>query len=97
METRSHTRANSTTDFRYRPYYQRKNKRESFTDSQFKIWKQRIDKYVYDTIGHHLEDLPDLQYRQWFDEGYLKPKQVSYIVLGEYYQIYNLNQLYFTY
>ena len=41
METRSHTRANSTTNFRYQPYYQRTSKRESFTDSQFKIWKQR--------------------------------------------------------
>ena len=97
METDSHTCTNSTKKFIYYPYYQRTSMSESFTDSQFLNWKQRIDKYVYDTIGHHLEDLPDLQYRRWFDEGYLKPKQVSHIVLGEYYQIYNLNQLYFNY
>ena len=72
-------------------------KRTSYTNSQFTIWKQRIDNYVFDKINRHLEDLPDLSYRQWFDEGYLKPSQVAYIVLGEYYQIYNLNQLYFNY
>jgi len=96
METRSHTRTKSKTDFRYKPYYQKYNRRSSFTNSQFTIWKQRIDKYVYDIIGYHLDDLPDLQYRQWFDDGYLKPMQVAYIVLGEFYQVYNLNQLYFN-
>tara|TARA_B110000259_G_scaffold187621_1_gene242531 strand:- start:1789 stop:2082 length:294 start_codon:yes stop_codon:yes gene_type:complete len=97
MDKRSNSRGNSTrTNTRYQPY---KNivKRTSYTNSQFTIWKQRIDNYVFDKINRHLEDLPDLSYRQWFDEGYLKPSQVAYIVLGEYYQIYNLNQLYFNY
>ena len=78
----------------YHPY--RQNRRTSFTNSQFKVWKQRIDNYVYNTIGHHLDDLPDQSYRQWFDEGILKPKDVSHIVLGDYYHLYNLNQLYFN-
>lgn len=95
METSSHTLTNSTNNFIYfLPYYQRTSECVSFTDSQFLNWKEKIDKYVYDTIEFHLEDLPDLQYRKWFDEGYLKPEQVSHIVLAEYYQNYYQNQLY---
>ena len=29
-------------------------------------------------------------------DGYLKPRQVAAIVLGEYYQLYNLNRVYFS-
>mgnify|MGYP006113571701 CR=1 FL=1 len=98
MDTRSYTQNSSKKEFnfRYQPYYKLTNKRSSFTNSHFKIWKKRIDKYVYDTIKYHLDDLPDLSYMQWFKEGHLQPRQVSYIVLGEYYKIYNLNQLYFN-
>lgn len=95
MKTRSTVYTYETPLVRYHPYQIRSDKRTSFTDSQFKVWKQRIDNYVFDRIGHHLDDLPDLSYRQWFDDGYLKPRQVSSIVLGEYYQAYNLNRLYF--
>ena len=80
---------------RYHPYQSDYSKRRSYTNSQFKVWKQRIDNYVYYQIGYHLDDLPDLSYRQWFDDGYLKPRQVAAIVLGEYYQAYNKNRLWF--
>ncbi len=96
METRSHKRSSYITDYRYSPYHKITSRRNSFTNSQFRIWKERIDKYVYENIGQHLEDLPDLSYREIFNDGYLKPKQVSHIVLGAYYQIYNLNLLYFN-
>ncbi len=101
METRSFRKSKSQiqsqkNNYRYNPYnYNRLNRRTSFTNSQFSVWKQRIDNYVYNKIGHHLDDLPDQPYRLWFEEGFLKPSHVSYIVLGDYYQLYNLNRLYF--
>ena len=79
----------------YHPYKQYTNRRTSFTNSQFKIWKERINNYVYNKISHHLDDLPDQPYRLWFEEGFLKPSHVSHIVLGDYYQLYNLNKLYY--
>ena len=86
----------SRRDDRYHPYsLNTLNRRTSFTNSQFSVWKQRIDNYVYNSIGHHLDDLPDLQYREWFENGFLKPKDVSHIVLGHYYEMYNMDRLYF--
>ena len=96
MRTRNYIRKNPTKTQRYHPYLCQMNRRTSFTNSQFDIWKERIDNYVYNKIGHHLDDLPDQSYRQWFDQGFLKPKEVSHIVLGDYYQLYNLNLLYFN-
>ncbi len=95
MKTRNTVYTYETPLVRHHPYQIRSDKRKSFTNSQFKVWKKRIDNYVFERINHHLDDLPDLSYRQWFDDGYLKPRQVAAIVLGEYYQIYNLNRVYF--
>ncbi len=96
MRTRTTVYTYDTPEVRYHPYQIRCLRRTSYTNSQFKVWKQRIDSYVFERIGHHLDDLPDLSYRQWFDDGYLKPRQVAAIVLGEYYQLYNLNRVYFS-
>ena len=96
MKTRSTVYTYETPLVRYHPYQIRSDKRTSFTDSQFTVWKQRIDNYVFDRIGHHLDDLPDQPYRSWFEQGFLKPLHISHIVLGNYYQLYNLNKLYFN-
>ena len=100
METRSFIKSKFQSrkdNYRYNPYnYNRLNKRTSFTDSQFIVWKQRIDNYVYNIIGQHLDNLPDQPYRAWFEQGFLKPSHISHIVLGNYYQLYNLNKLYFN-
>lgn len=95
MKTRGNSNKKLRVKQRYQPY-QSLNRRTCFTNSQFSVWKQRIDTFVYKQIGFHLDDLPDQSYRQWFEDGYLKPKQVGYIILGNYYHLYNLNLLYFN-
>ena len=67
-------------------------KRKSFKESHFKRWKQRINNYVINEIGIHIDDLPDLPYRFFFEKSYLKPKDISYIVLENFYQIDNFNR-----
>ena len=94
MKTRSTVYTYDTPVVRHHPYQIRSDKRTKVLQTvNLKCGRQRIDNYVFERIGHHLDDLPDLSYRQWFDDGYLKPRQVAAIVLGEYYQIYNLNNL----
>jgi hypothetical protein len=34
-------------------------KRKSFKENHFKRWKQRINNYVINEIGIHIDDLPD--------------------------------------
>lgn len=67
-----------------------KNKRKIFKDNYFKRWKQRINNYVINEIGIHIDDLPDLPYRYLFEKTYLKPKEISYIVLTNFYEFTNL-------
>ena len=88
MKTRSSTNTRKNNNFRYQPYSQN-FKRSSFTNSQFLIWKKRIDNYVYDKTHLIQYMLPALvldNHHQTIDD----------IVLGEFYQVYNLNQLYFN-
>ena len=85
------SRFNQSYPYDYYNYNSSIRYRTSLTDNHFRIWKQRIDNYVFDKIGLHLDDLPDQCYRQWFDDGYLRPREVASIVLGEFYQVYNLN------
>ena len=97
MRTRSNynrTLSGNKRTKRYTPY--QSNRRTSFTNNHFQVWKNRIDNYVYNKIGWNLDDLPDQPYRQWFEDGYLKPHNVVHIVLSDYYQLYNANCLYFS-
>lgn len=91
---RSTVSMRSNKSIRYTPYL-RNRKRRSLTNNHFNIWKKRINNYVYNEIGYNLDDLPDESYRKWFDEGILKPSNVYHIVLGNYYELYNLNNLFF--
>lgn len=63
-----------------------KIKRKSLTDNHFYIWKGRIEQHVLKEINYLLDDLPDQPYRYWFEQGYLTPKQVSIIIIANYYQ-----------
>ena len=97
MNTRSYSKVSNHSvkrQQRYNPYPL--NRRTSFTENHFQTWKNRINTYVYQKIGWNLDDLPDQPYRLWFDDGYLKPSQVACVVLGDFYQLYNLNQVYFN-
>ena len=38
-------------------------------DSRFATWKQRVDQHVQALCGLTCDDLPDVCYRDWFDEG----------------------------
>ena len=35
----------------------------------FEIWKEFVDKVVFVTIGYHLSDLPDEDFRVKYDSG----------------------------
>ena len=70
MNTRSYSKVSNHSvkrQQRYNPYPL--NRRTSFTENHFQIWKNRINNYVYQRIGWNLDDLPDQPYRLWFDDG----------------------------
>lgn len=52
----------------------------------FTNWKSTINEIVKKEIDNNLDDLPDLDYRLWYDNDNLTPKQVAIIVIGEYYK-----------
>ena len=60
-------------------------KRTSYKDSHFYIWKQRIDNHVFKHIHIHLDDLPDEQYRSYFESSSLTPKQISSKIIESFY------------
>ena len=57
----------------------------------FDDWKNEINTIVKTEVGHNLDELPDMQYRIWFDNQNLTSKQVSFIIIGEYYKEYEEN------
>jgi len=50
--------------------------RDSFRESHFLIWKQRIENHV----GMNLDEIPDEPYRYWFEETHMTPKEISIII-----------------
>jgi hypothetical protein len=61
-------------------------------DQTFNNWKKEINSLVLSEIQVNLEELPDLNYRDWYDNNNLTTKQISIIVLGEYYKDFDKNQ-----
>lgn len=57
----------------------------------FDDWKSEINAIVKKEVGYNLDELPDMQYRIWFDNQNLTSKQVSFIIIGEYYKEFELN------
>lgn len=57
----------------------------------FDDWKNEINTIVKKEVGYNLDELPDMQYRIWFDNNNLTSKQVSFIIIGEYYKEYEEN------
>lgn len=43
-------------------------------DDKFRLWMQDVDDRVYDRLGVSVMDLPDQEWRAWFDEG-LSPEE----------------------
>ena len=50
--------------------------RDSYKESHFQIWKQRVQNHV----GSELDELPDEPYRYWFEETHMSPKEISMII-----------------
>jgi len=50
--------------------------RDSFRESHFLIWKQRIENHV----GVKLDKIPDEPYRYWFEETHMTPHEISMII-----------------
>ena len=53
----------------------------------FNEWKDKINFLVNKEIQLNVDELPDLNYRELYDNNNLKIKEVSIIILGEYYKI----------
>lgn len=45
-------------------------------DQGFDSWKERVDLEIVRMSGVSLEDLPDVLYHDWYDEGYT-PKEAA--------------------
>ena len=52
----------------------------------FDQWKERINEYVKSEIKLDVDELPDMPYRIWYDNNNLTPKEVSYIIIGDFYR-----------
>ena len=50
--------------------------RDSFRESHFLIWKQRIENHV----GMNLDEIPDEPYRYWFEETHKTPLEISILI-----------------
>lgn len=55
-------------------------------EQTFDNWKKEINSLVLSEIQVNLDELPDLTYRDWYDNNNLTTKHISIIVLGEYYK-----------
>ena len=52
----------------------------------FDDWKNEINQIVQTKIGCNLDELPDMPYRLWYDNNNLTPKEVSFIIIGDFYK-----------
>ena len=52
----------------------------------FDKWKDKINSLVKSKIHINIDELPDMTYRDWYDNNNLKPEEISFIILGEYYK-----------
>ena len=60
--------------------------RTSQRESHFQIWKNRIEQHVqyYLDMNITLDELPDENYRIWFNETNFTPKQVGFYIADRY-------------
>lgn len=35
----------------------------------FRIWEQEVDRLLVDECGFGIDDLPDMAYRDWYNDG----------------------------
>ena len=52
----------------------------------FNEWKDKINSLVKNKINIDIEELPDMTYRDWYENNNLTPENISIIILGEYYK-----------
>jgi len=55
--------------------------RDSYRESHFQIWKQRIENHV----GIKLDEITDEPYRYWFEETHMTPIEISMIIKKKMY------------
>ena len=53
-------------------------------EDSFNSWKNKLNEIVYSHIKVNLDDLPDQNYRIWFDMDVLNPKELSFIIIGDF-------------
>jgi|APSaa5957512622_1039677.scaffolds.fasta_scaffold152131_2 hypothetical protein len=49
-------------------------------DSEFYLWKNKVDKIVHKKIGYHLDELEDELYRDYFDGGYSNEYMANIVI-----------------
>lgn len=52
----------------------------------FEEWKEQINTFVKSEINLDVDELPDMPYRLWYDNNNLTPKEVSFIIIGDFYK-----------
>ena len=55
-------------------------------EQTFDEWKEKINSLVKSKIQINIDELPDMTYRDWYENDNLEPDAISYIILGEYYK-----------
>ena len=56
------------------------------TELIFNAWKEKINSLVKSKIHINIDELPDMTYREWYDNNNLDTLEISFIILGEYYK-----------
>tara|TARA_B110000914_G_C15326646_1_gene382758 strand:+ start:210 stop:446 length:237 start_codon:yes stop_codon:yes gene_type:complete len=56
------------------------------SEQTFDEWKEKINSLVKSKIQINIDELPDMTYRNWYNNNNLEPDAISYIILGEYYK-----------
>jgi len=71
---------NSVKEFKNKLYY------FYMTELIFNAWKEKINSLVKSKIHINIDELPDMTYREWYDNNNLDTLEISFIILGEYYK-----------
>jgi hypothetical protein len=58
--------------------------KEDIDDTSFLLWKNKIEDIVKIYTKCSLDDLPDQQYRIWFDSKKVQPSDAAMVILEDF-------------
>jgi hypothetical protein len=72
-------------EYKYTTNYKTKIPKDE-VDKKFMIWMDKIEEYVFSSIGMYLLDLPDEEYMYYFENN-ISYEYVGDKIISEYYSI----------